>query len=588
MATAPSNPSPTQQHSPRAAVEGSASSSSPSRRLGSSGAVVASPWNQIVRGGGDLESSISSTLTTASLGVVPPPPASGVSQEQIMITSPDGSPTKAAATATEAAPFSSLPEDATEAQSDGTDNGSGGNNASKKPAWSKPSKGGTEVGPVMGALSWPALSESTRPSPKSSSDSLKTHTDISISAPQTIQGSGIASPTPNKQGNNSNANPSSTPNHAPYNRQRSMKRNSGNSSNSIAAANGGFSQLPSPRGSGGEMTSNNSGRHGNSGSDSSSRENTHRDGGQRGSYGSQSHGGNEHHQQRNSYRRGNGGTHPRGDGSHHHGYGGRRGDQDRANQDWNQNRGFGGRDTHMQPQRVPSRPFMRGPPPPGPAPFMPPPLPVRPFGGAPLVYPDVPSPLFYVPGPHPESVRAVPLIPPMAPIFYTLPDPQLHTKIVNQIEYYFSNENLIKDTYLRQNMDEQGWVPIKLIASFKKVTQLTDDIQLILDAVRSSSAVEVEGEKVRRRTDWMRWLMPPPVQYVSVSSPQSIQKSSEDRLSANLQSVSLDDKSKHYVETYLSPSSSGEWSSHSQQFSGEKSNVAFQGGFATSGGNSSK
>lgn len=32
-----------------------------------------------------------------------------------------------------------------------------------------------------------------------------------------------------------------------------------------------------------------------------------------------------------------------------------------------------------------------------------------------------------------------------------------------------SDENLIKDTYLRQKMDEQGWVPISLIAGFKKV-----------------------------------------------------------------------------------------------------------------------
>lgn len=184
MATAPSNPSPMQQHSPRAAVEGSASSSSPSRRLGGTGA-VGSPWNQIVRGSGDFESTISSSLTTVPLGVVPPSSMSGVSQEQIMTMSPDGSPTKAAPTATEAAPFSSLPEDASETNSDGTDNGSGGNGASKKPAWSKPSsKGGTDVGPVMGAVSWPALSESTRPSPKSSSDSLKTLSDISVSAPQ--------------------------------------------------------------------------------------------------------------------------------------------------------------------------------------------------------------------------------------------------------------------------------------------------------------------------------------------------------------------------------------------------------------------
>lgn len=187
MATAPSNPSSTQQHSPRAAVEGSASSSSPSRRLGGTGA-VGSPWNQIVRGGGDFESTISSSLTAVPLGVVPPPPSmSGVSQEQITTMSPDGSPRKGAATATEAAPLSSFPEDASETNSDGTDNGSGGNGASKKPAWSKPSsKGGTEVGPVMGAVSWPALSESTRPSPKASSDSLKTLSDISVSAPQVL------------------------------------------------------------------------------------------------------------------------------------------------------------------------------------------------------------------------------------------------------------------------------------------------------------------------------------------------------------------------------------------------------------------
>lgn len=50
----------------------------------------------------------------------------------------------------------------------------------------------------------------------------------------------------------------------------------------------------------------------------------------------------------------------------------------------------------------------------------------------------MPSPLFYVTGPPPpESIRTVPLIPPMAPILYTLPDSQLHTKIANQIEYYF-------------------------------------------------------------------------------------------------------------------------------------------------------
>lgn len=122
---------------------------------------------------------------------------------------------------------------------------------------------------------------------------------------------------------------------------------------------------------------------------------------------------------------------------------------------------------------------------------------------------DVPQPVFYVQSP--ESLRGVvPIMPQVAahPMYYPpFPDPQLHVKIMNQIEYYFryfiaffyfldlllacdilvllgtkqlfnfkfcfcSNENLVKDTFLRQNMDEQGWVPIKLIAGFKKVSVL--------------------------------------------------------------------------------------------------------------------
>lgn len=48
------------------------------------------------------------------------------------------------------------------------------NGNGKKPAWSRPSNGVIEVGPVMGAVSWPALGESTKSAAKvSSSDSIK-------------------------------------------------------------------------------------------------------------------------------------------------------------------------------------------------------------------------------------------------------------------------------------------------------------------------------------------------------------------------------------------------------------------------------
>jgi la-related protein 1 len=33
-----------------------------------------------------------------------------------------------------------------------------------------------------------------------------------------------------------------------------------------------------------------------------------------------------------------------------------------------------------------------------------------------------------------------------------------------------SDDNLCKDTYLRQRMDDQGWVPLSLIAGFPKVS----------------------------------------------------------------------------------------------------------------------
>lgn len=52
---------------------------------------------------------------------------------------------------------------------------------------------------------------------------------------------------------------------------------------------------------------------------------------------------------------------------------------------------------------------------------------------------DVPQPVFYVQSP--ESLRGVvPIMPQVAahPMYYPpIPDPQLHVKIMNQIEYYF-------------------------------------------------------------------------------------------------------------------------------------------------------
>ncbi|XP_052625733.1 la-related protein 1C [Lactuca sativa] len=134
--------------------------------------------------------------------------------------------------------------------------------------------------------------------------------------------------------------------------------------------------------------------------------------------------------------------------------------------------------------------------------FMPPQMhvPIPPFGNN-FMYPDLAS---YVQGSTPPSL----ITPMQSALSFPVQDQDLHEKIVKQIDYYFSDENLVKDLYLRQKMDEQGWVHVNLIASFKKVLCLTDNVKLILDVMRASRCVEVRGEKMRKRNDWMRWIIP--------------------------------------------------------------------------------
>ncbi|XP_052180969.1 la-related protein 1C-like [Diospyros lotus] len=103
-----------------------------------------------------------------------------------------------------------------------------------------------------------------------------------------------------------------------------------------------------------------------------------------------------------------------------------------------------------------------------------------------------------VQSPGPAMFNGMPLMPPSIPRSPAIPtDPQLHASIVKQIEYYFSKENLVKDTFLREKMDGQGWVPIRVIANFNRVKLLTNNIRLILRVLRTNSTVvEVQGNRV--------------------------------------------------------------------------------------------
>ncbi|XP_019052228.1 PREDICTED: la-related protein 1A-like [Nelumbo nucifera] len=108
---------------------------------------------------------------------------------------------------------------------------------------------------------------------------------------------------------------------------------------------------------------------------------------------------------------------------------------------------------------------------PPPAPFM------EAVNGGPPPYPQEPSPLHGFP--HHEF--------------------ELCTKIQNRIEYYFSEQNLVDDFYLRGKMAYEGWVPIDLIAGFRRIKALTSDVDMIVRSLKISTTVEVKDNHVCKR-----------------------------------------------------------------------------------------
>ncbi|CAH2355778.1 hypothetical protein CLIB1423_33S00760 [[Candida] railenensis] len=110
-------------------------------------------------------------------------------------------------------------------------------------------------------------------------------------------------------------------------------------------------------------------------------------------------------------------------------------------------------------------------------------------------------------------------------------DPQ--QALIQQIDYYFSLENLIRDIYLRKNMlEDGGWVPLSLILEFKRVKIIINGIQnsseegvdssaIILDSVskcgnldvryingKSQEDSKIEDVELRVKDNYEQWLLP--------------------------------------------------------------------------------
>ncbi|MCO5557393.1 hypothetical protein L7F22_010956 [Adiantum nelumboides] len=128
----------------------------------------------------------------------------------------------------------------------------------------------------------------------------------------------------------------------------------------------------------------------------------------------------------------------------------------------------------------------------------------------PAGYQNVPGGMYYMPAPTSDPVMgATYFVPPGVPGMFMPPDIlTMQGMVVKQIEYYFSVENLCRDIYLRSKMDEWGFVPVSVIANFNRVRAITSNPYFILEALRLSNVVEVQGDKVRKKGDWANWLLP--------------------------------------------------------------------------------
>mmetsp|Transcript_72548 Transcript_72548/g.210048 ORF Transcript_72548/g.210048 Transcript_72548/m.210048 type:complete len:495 (+) Transcript_72548:96-1580(+) len=98
---------------------------------------------------------------------------------------------------------------------------------------------------------------------------------------------------------------------------------------------------------------------------------------------------------------------------------------------------------------------------------------------------------------------------PAAPLPPATPEARQAVKaqVQQQLEYYFGQDNLIRDVFLRTRMNQDGWVAVALLAGFRRIQYLTSDMSIMLEAITASSKLELdsEGAHVRLRTGWQEW-----------------------------------------------------------------------------------
>ena len=108
---------------------------------------------------------------------------------------------------------------------------------------------------------------------------------------------------------------------------------------------------------------------------------------------------------------------------------------------------------------------------------------------------------------YPPAAFGIPAVVPGMP---AISQEQLQLAVRQQIEYYFSIANLVKDVFLRSKMNDEGWISLHVIASFNRVRMLTPDLAMIMEALLDSPTVELSGDSlfIRPRAGHQQWILP--------------------------------------------------------------------------------
>lgn len=88
---------------------------------------------------------------------------------------------------------------------------------------------------------------------------------------------------------------------------------------------------------------------------------------------------------------------------------------------------------------------------------------------------------------------------------------QMKLEAVKQIEYFFSAEELVKNVFLRCQMDVEGYLPAAIVFNFPSVAGFGLSYEDLLSAVTKNSEkvdVDPENECLRLHEDYKKWLFP--------------------------------------------------------------------------------